>query len=161
VARELLKSFSRKELPMSLKAIVASLILGTSSIALAAPNAPAFAPAVVRDHRMPPRYQAWSYLASGQLVRGRDTIKINSLAKLDQLKLDLVGAGSMYVDKLVVTFGNGRSQTITLNKSLTQRSSSITVDLKGNDRKVTAITVLGRGTSSGFRAGASFKISAR
>jgi hypothetical protein len=145
---------------MSLKALVASLVLGTSSLALAAP--PAFTPAV-RDHRMPPRFtQQWSYLASGQLVRGRDTIRIDSRGgKIDQLKLDLVGPGSLFVDKLVVTFGNGRSQTIEVDQWLSARNASAVVDLAGKDRKIASVTVVGRGQSSGFRAGASFKISAR
>jgi hypothetical protein len=89
-------------------------------------------------------------------VRGRDLVHVN--AKIDKLKLELVGPGSMFVDKLVVTFGNGRSQTIEVDRWLTGRSASPILDVKGANRNITSIAVIGRGQSRGFRAGASFKL---
>jgi hypothetical protein len=145
---------------MNLKAIIATLVLGTSSVALAAPNSPAFAPQV-RDHRgdrrMPPRFERWQQIGTGSLVRGRDLVRVNT-SKIDKLKLELVGPGSMFVDKLVVSFGNGRSQTIEVDAWVTARAGTAALDIKGANRNITSIAVIGRGQSSGFRAGASFKL---
>jgi hypothetical protein len=148
---------------MNLKAIIATLVLGTSSVALAAPSNPAFAPQV-RDHRgdrgdrrMPPRFERWQQIATGSLVRGRDLVRVNA-TKIDKLKLELVGPGSMFVDKLVISFGNGRSQTIEVDAWVTARAGTAALDIKGENRSITSIAVYGRGQSSGFRAGASFKL---
>lgn len=151
---------------MNLKALVTSLVLGTSSLAMAAPTAPAYAP-TVRDHRvqpvrpMPlpaPHAQRWSQLATGHLARGKAAIKLNTRHAIDKLKLELVGPGQLFVDKLVVTFGNGRSQTIEVDRWLTARSAAAIVDVNGKHRKITKVTVYGRGNGSGIRAGASFKL---
>jgi hypothetical protein len=145
---------------MKIKALVTMLVLATSTAALAAPNQPGFAPEV-RDHRrMPPRFERWSLLATGHLVRGRDVLAITSASKIDKLKLELVGPGRLYVDKLVLTYGNGRTQTLEVNQWLTLRDASAIIDVGGNGRarKLTSIAVYGRGTSNGFRAGASFKL---
>jgi len=141
---------------MNIKALVTLIVLGSSSVAMARPAAPTYAPEV-RDHRMPPRFERWSQIATGQLVRGRDLVQVNA-AQIDKLKVELVGTGSLFVDKLVISFGNGRSQTIEVDKWITQRSASAIVDVKGANRKITSIAVYGRGTGSGFRAGASFKL---
>lgn len=146
---------------MNLKAIITTLVLGTSSVALAAPyDKPAPA---VRDHRMlPPRAPiaaTWSVLATGHLVRGREVLAIRA-TKIDKLKLELVGPGRLFVDKLVVTFGNGRTQVIEVDRWLTARSggAAAVVDLAGKGRRVTSIAVVGRGDGRGFRAGASFRL---
>lgn len=141
---------------MNLKALIATLVLGTSSVALAAPYAPAYAPQV-RDHRYPQRFERWQQIGSGSLVRGRDIVRVNA-AKIDKLKLELVGPGSMFVDKLVITFGNGRSQTIEVDAWVTARAGTAAIDIRGGNRTITSVAVLGRGQSSGFRAGASFKL---
>ena len=147
---------------MNLKALVTFLVLGTSSAAIAAPNAPTFAPEV-RDHRTPQRMERWSLLASGNLARGRDLIAIDQkgrhgASEIDKLKLELTGRGSLFVDKLVVSFGNGRSQTIKVNKTLTLRDQAVIVDVAGRNRKITSIAVYGRGSGNGVRAGASFNV---
>ena len=142
---------------MKIKALVTMLVLGTSSVAMAAPS---FRPEI-RDHRQQ-RFERWSLLATGQLVRGREVVRVNSGDKLDKLKIELVAGArsSMFVDKLLLAYGNGRSQTIEVNKWLTARDASAIVDINGNGRarKLTSITVIGRGNGSGFRAGASFKL---
>jgi len=146
---------------MKIKVLVTALVLATSSVAMAAPsNGFGFKPEI-RDHRQP-RFDRWSLLATGSLVRGRETVRVHSGDKLDKLKIELqVGArASMYVDKLVLTYGNGRTQTIEVNKALSARDASVIVDINGNGRarKLTSITVIGRGSSMGFRPGASFKL---
>jgi hypothetical protein len=153
---------------MKIKLIVASLVLAaTSAVAMARPAAPGYTPPTtpgfapeVRDHRMPAREGRWSLLATGQLVRGRDIVAVNSANKIDKLKLELVGRGSMFIDKLVLTYGNGRQQIIEVDKWLSMRDASAIIDVNGNGRarKLTSIAVHGRGNGNGFRAGASFKL---
>ena len=150
---------------MKIKFLVASLVLAaTSAVAMARPVAPGYTPPgyapEVRDHRMPARFDRWSLLATGHLTRGRDVVAVNSAGKIDKLKLELVGPGSMFIDKLVLTYGNGRTQTIEVDQWLSARAASAIVDVNGNGRarKLSSITVIGRGTSNGFRAGASFKL---
>lgn len=137
---------------MKLKALITTIILGTSTVAMAAPGY-GFAP-TPRDHRMP-RYERFQEIATGSLVRGRDVVRVNA-RQIDKLKLELVGPGTMFVDKLVVSFGNGRSQTIEVDQWI--RGASPVLDVKGANRNITSIAVYGRGSSGGFRAGASFKL---
>jgi hypothetical protein len=143
---------------MNLKAIVTALVLSSSTVALAAPaynHGPApFAPEI-RDHRMPQRpIASWKQLGTGELVRGKDTIKLYNANKIDKLKLE-VARGMLFVDKIVVTYGNGRTQTLEVDKWVSLRNDAI-VDLRGSNRKITSVTVHGRG--NGFRAGGSFKL---
>jgi hypothetical protein len=145
---------------MKIKFLVASLVLAaTSAVAMARPAAPGYMPDV-RDHRTSPRFERWSLLATGHLSRGRDVVAINRAGKIDKLKLELVGPGSMFIDKLVLTYGNGRTQVVEVDKFLSQRAGSAIIDVNGNGRarKLTSVTVIGRGSSNGFRAGASFKL---
>ena len=90
---------------MKISAIVTALVLASSTAAMAAPQ---YAPEI-RDHRMPPRFESWSLLGQGQLVRGKDTIRVHA-SKVDKLKLESV-RGMMFVDKLVVSFANGRTHS--------------------------------------------------
>jgi hypothetical protein len=150
---------------MKIKFLVASLVLAaTSAVAMARPVAPGYtqpgyAPEV-RDHRTSPRFERWSLLASGHLERNRAVVAVNSAAKIDKLKVELVGRGTMFIDKLVLTFGNGRTQIVEVDKSLSLRDASAIIDINGNGRarKLTSVAVYGRANGNGFRAGASFKL---
>jgi len=137
------------------KLIITSLVLGLSSAAFAAPGSQGYndrdrdrdehglrqpAPPQIRDHRMPLR---WMALSSNLRVSGKKAIAIRSQAVFSQLKLE-AAAGSTFIDKVVITFGNGRSQTVNLDKWLTSRTP-LSIDLNGNLRKVTKVTVYGKG----------------
>jgi hypothetical protein len=162
---------------MSLKAIITTLLLGTSSLAVAAP----YDQVIVRDHRTQqpvqqpaPQQQTlhpvvaqapvferalWMRhvveapkppvtLASSQRLNGRDIIKVNdSLRAFNKIQLRAV-SGRTNLDKIMITFGNGKTQTINCNRTL-QANESFSVDLKGDQRNLKKIVLVGK---SGRRA---------
>ena len=163
---------------MNLKTTLVSLVLGSSSIALAAPAAPAPTPAtiVVRDHAAGTEYttaapnaayvkdtQGWRgtvrspdfrppvKLASGlRLTRGRTSIAVGSQAgKFNTLRLS-AAAGKTFIQQVIVQFGNGHSQVVGLGKVL-DGSDSLTIDLAGNHREIRRIVVTGNELSTGRR----------
>jgi hypothetical protein len=143
-------------LGMSLKAILTTILLGTSSVALAAPS---YGQPDVRDHRMQPiqaqapafQRVAWHRpdvarpitLASSERINGRQIIKVNeSLRAFSKLELR-ARSGRTDLDKVVVTFGNGQTQTIDCNRQLSA-NESFTIDLAGKQRNVKRIVLVGR-----------------
>jgi hypothetical protein len=140
---------------MNIKAIVTTLILGSSSLALAAPT--------VRDHRTPvaafqPTYQAQFRPAPRPMIRpvvlkndarvqGRDVIRVNNTRAFTKLELRSQ-AGRTQLDKVLITFGNGKSQVIDCNKTL-NGNESFSIDLAGNARNIKKIVLVGK---SGRRA---------
>lgn len=130
---------------MNIKAVVTTLILGSSSLALAAPN--------VRDHRESaaqfrpaPRPRA-IVLANNTRLQGRDVIRVNDLRAFTKLELRSQ-QGRTQLDKILITFGNGQSQVIDCNKVL-NGSESFSIDLAGNARNIKKIVLVGK---SGRRA---------
>jgi len=169
---------------MSLKAIITTVLLGTSSLAAAAPSSSV----IVRDHRTQPLpapapiyqapapvYQApapapvyeqvpaykaaWVRhivepvvqpvtLASSERLNGREIIKVNaSLRAFTKLELR-AKSGRTNVDRVLITFGNGQTQTIECNRTL-QANESFMVGLQGNQRNIKRIVLVGK---SGRRA---------
>jgi len=157
---------------MNIKTLIATLVLGTSSVALADSHvgpevrdhrddaavvidhrveAPAPAPAYDRDawkHRGP----SWSTLSTNdQLVNGRTMIRLGGKT-LGTLKLQAT-SGRTTVSQVIVKFANGRSQIVPLNQVIGNGNPSLTIDLNGGLRQVQSIQVTG---SSNRRA--SFEI---
>jgi len=148
---------------MNLKAIItAALVIGTSTVALAQPaqggvqvsNESSFQ---VRDHREPmptpapyrPVYQPapvvaprLHVIANTKLTSGADRIWMRTQA-LSTIKLQAI-KGRTNVTQVAIKFANGRTQIVQENKMLTQ-SSCIDIDLAGNVRNVTGITIFGQG----------------
>jgi len=148
---------------MNLKAIItAALVIGTSTVALAQPaqggvqvsNTSSFQ---VRDHREPmptpapyrPVYQPpivvapqLHVIANTKLTNGADKIWMRTQA-LKTIKLQAT-SGRTNVTQVAIKFANGRTQIVQENKMLTQ-SSCIDIDLAGNVRNVTGITIFGQG----------------
>jgi len=162
---------------MKITALVTTLFLGASSAAMAAPDAPYArdhrAPIEqpdVRDHRAPieqpdvrdhrepierpsrpyrPTMPSWTALSTNSsLLRGRDRIEVNTRARFSKLKLE-ASRGSMFIDKVVITFANGERQVVELAKMIGQRSGAMLIDLDGRSRQITKIVVSGKG---GFRS---------
>jgi hypothetical protein len=156
-----------KESVMNLKTILIplSLVLGSSSIALAAPAAPAptSATVVVRDHAAGTEYtQSWRgvpkppvyrpvTLASGlRLGTGRAAIAVASQAgRFDTLQLT-ASSGKTFIKQVIVQFGNGQNQVVGLGKML-DGNDSLTIDLAGNHREIKKIVVTGNELSTGRR----------
>ncbi|MEO8845449.1 MAG: hypothetical protein ABI591_24335 [Kofleriaceae bacterium] len=148
---------------MNLKAILtAALVIGTSTVALARPTqggvqVTADASFQVRDHREPmpapapyrPVYQPpivvapqLHVIANSKLTHGADKIWMRTQA-LRTIKLQAI-KGRTHVTQVAIKFANGRTQIVQENKLLTQ-SSCIDIDLAGNVRNVTGITIFGQG----------------
>jgi hypothetical protein len=153
---------------MNIKAIVtAALVLGSSSLALAAPafqggvqvsNAP-----VVRDHRTEqqpdfyrPVYQpapapviirqpAMKLLANDTKISrwGSDKLTFARPLKLQSIKLQ-GETGRTTVTQVAIKFANGRTQMVQENKLLL-KDGCIDIDLSGNVRNVTSIVIYGQG----------------
>jgi hypothetical protein len=153
---------------MSLKALITTLVIGSSSVALAAP-AVAYGP-TVRDHRtsidvnaragiqfqgprpLPyrPAPLTWVTLANNMQVAGRTSIKVAPTTR-QFTKLELrAEKGNTSIDKVMIVFGNGRSQVVDLNTKLSKRASTLSIDLKGDSRTIDRIVLVGK--SNGRRA---------
>src|SRR5690242_14610347 len=103
---------------MKIKALITTLVLGTSSLAVAAPavrdhRTPVVAPAPAAFwHRPAPRPMYPVTLASSQTVNGRDVIRV-SAAQRAFTKLELRSTkGRTKLDKVMITFANGGTQLI-------------------------------------------------
>jgi hypothetical protein len=138
-----------------ISAIVTALVLGVSSVAMAAPG---FGPANSRspmgqnDRFRPyrPVAQSWVTLeSSGSLTRGRDLINVSTGARFSKLKLESASRASLFIDKVVISFANGQKQTVALNKMIGARTGATVIDVDGRSRQITRIVVTGRG---GYRA---------
>jgi hypothetical protein len=144
-----------------LKAIIATLVLGASTAAVADPGPsvtfrgearwgqPQSQPVQTyqrdqsyqRDHRW--RNNTWVALTSPvQLDRGRTTIDVNQRRAFQQLRLQTTN-GMSSIDRVIVRFENGERQVINVNQRLSTRNPMINLDLDGRQRRVDRIVVMG------------------
>ncbi len=151
---------------MKIKALITTLVLGSSSLALAAPvyQAPYTAP-TVRDHRPPapapvpapapaPQYgYGWQkpvarpvVLANDTRVNGRSSIKVAPSTRMFT-KLELKAQnGRTDLDRVLITFGNGQTQLVQLAGKLSgilSANKSLTIDLNGGARNIKSVTLIG------------------
>jgi hypothetical protein len=163
-----------KESVMNLKALakatLATLVLGSSSLALAAP-APAVQTTEVRTHSAggyttttvvaqadaapawhgvpkPPVYRPVTLASSVRLgPDGRTAINVGSQGRFDTLQLTSA-AGKTFIKQVVVQFDNGQSQTVGLRRTIDGRDT-LTVDLAGSHRAIRRIVVTGNELATG------------
>ena len=143
-----------------LKAIIATLVIGASGVAVADPG-----PSVTfhgeargdarwgtqpdqtyqRDHRRPYwRNNTWVSLTSPvQLDRGRTVIDVEQRRPFQQLRLQQTTLGMSFIERVVVRFDNGERQIINVNQRLSSRNPMINLDLDGQMRRVDKIIVMG------------------
>ncbi len=98
-------------------------------------------PIVIRDHREPVR-PVFSVLSGSQSLWGRTSFNLWSQSAYATLKLQ-ASAGFTFVDRVVITFGNGQTQTLTLRRWVGGRLSPLSIDLDGNRRFITNVMVYG------------------
>lgn len=154
---------------MKIKALITTLVLGSSSIALAAPTyAPPAAP-TVRDHRhMPAPAPApvaprlgfgWQkpfarpvLLANDKRVNGWSSINVAQGTRMFT-KLQLKAQnGRTDLDRVLITFGNGQRQVVQLagkRDGIVTANKSLTIDLNGGARQIKSVMLIG---NSGRRA---------
>lgn len=143
---------------MKISAIVTALVLGASSLAAAAPSIThqqtvqrtyrdnvadrRFAPPMVR-----PAPVRWQLLDSAKPSRlGRTVVDVNSKARFSKLKLEAT-RGTASIDKVMITFANGRTQIVNLDKRLSGygASSFAIIELDGLvGRQISKIVVLSK-----------------
>lgn len=153
---------------MNIKALITTIVLGSTSIAAAAPT--------VRDHRTHstqidarakidmgngrvftrpqirplPQPLTWVTLANNAQVNGRAAIRVpQSARKFTKLELR-ADQGRTSIDKVMIVFGNGRTQVVDLDAKLTKNKPSVSIDLAGNTRQIERIVLVGK--SNGRKA---------
>jgi len=148
---------------MNLKTILVSLVLGSSSIALAAPAAPVPAPAAQpnaiyykdgqswRGTPSPPIYRSVTLASDMRLgPNGRASIAVGGQAgRFNTLRLS-AAAGKTFIRQVIVQFNNGQRQVVGLGKTL-DGHDALTIDLTGNQRGIRQIVVTGNELSTGRR----------
>ena len=146
---------------MSIKSIIAALaVVGSSSVALAAPSnyratatypqtsihsPTAFvlqgqqaqpdpcAPAPKREVTLGTESRIW---------KGTETFRVGAYkGQFETVKLESQGLKSR-IDNVTIRFANGRSQTVSLDRYITAANPCLTIDLAGNNpRTIESITV--------------------
>ena len=155
---------------MNLKAIIASLVLGTSSIAMAAPGVTVTAAARPTYTTLPAawnapaqpsyegRYRHGGFRAPVTLASdlrfardGRTFITVgNQLGRFGALQLN-ASLGRTYIQQVYVQFENGQEQVIRdVNRTLSGRET-LTLDLDGGRRAIKRIVVYGNDLNRGWR----------
>jgi hypothetical protein len=169
---------------VKIKALITTLILGSSSVALAetqvrdhrhhntvtttviaptpvAPVATVTAPAPIvtarldafldarlgfrRAPRPMPVQLTYVTLADNLALDGRALIKLQPTSRqFTKLEFRAEGNGRTMIDKVVVVFGNGRSQTIKLDAKLGKKQPTLAIDLKGETRTIERVIVVGK-----------------
>jgi hypothetical protein len=166
---------------MNIKAIIASLVLGSSSAAMAAPSVTISATArgsigttIVRNHRypvaqpsqidhrdrptswrgnrMPPVYLPVTLASDMHFASdGRTFITVGSQAGQFQ-KLDINSAtGRTFIKQVYVQFDNGQEQVLRNLDRTLVGNECLTLDLDGGRRSIRRIVVYGNELNNGFR----------
>jgi hypothetical protein len=149
-----------------MKALITTLVLGTSSVAMADSSisfhanaswgTPMSAP-VVRDHRpatvsyqQPARVRGtWVALTEPMtLSRGRGFIDLSSRTPLNQIRLQSA-SGQAFISTITVQYTNGASQVVTLNQWIDSRNPLAQFNLN-RTAQVDSILING---SHGMRSG--------
>lgn len=159
---------------MNLKAIIASVVLGSSSVAMAAPSVTVSAtvhsgygftnvgghrggyesPPIMRPigWKLPPVYRPVTLANDIAFAAdGRKFITVGAQAGTFG-KIELSGAGGRtFVKQVYVQFANGQEQVVrNLDRTLS-RGECLTLDLDGDRRAIRRIVVYGQNLDNGFR----------
>ncbi|MBX3155731.1 MAG: hypothetical protein KF773_07015 [Deltaproteobacteria bacterium] len=87
-------------------------------------------------------------LGSARLTGRSTTVDVSNNARFQKLEL-VSRSGSMRVQRVLITFANGQTQTALINRALSA-GKPITIDLEGRrGKRIDKVTVVGR---SGDRA---------
>jgi hypothetical protein len=173
---------------MNLKAIIASLVLGSSSLAMASPTVTFSASAqgsygttVVRDRpepapisqpsqtgfwrgdrRLPPVYRPVVLASDMHFANdGRTFIKVGpQQGRFSTLQIS-AARGRTFIKQVYIEFDNGQEQVIrNLDRTLVG-NQTLTLDLDGNRRNIARIVVYGNEMFRGWRrSNGSFNVTA-
>jgi hypothetical protein len=138
-----------------LTALITTLVLGASSVAMAQPSSfharsSRFDDRFDRDQRfdrrdLPRRYRSsWVSLAEPMhLSRGRDTIDVNLRGTFTQLRLQ-TAVGTSYIERVIVRFADGSRQVVEVRRAVDPYHRMLQFLLDGNNRRIDRIVVIGR-----------------
>lgn len=140
---------------MKISALIASAVLGISGVAAAAPVSTVHASPIAVAYRpiqrpQRPQMQRWTLLDTQNGRAGRNVISVSTDQRFTKLAIKAT-RGSAMIDKVVVTFANGRSQTIDLNERIVAGDYGKQIDLNGNSRQITKIVVVSKGRASSYQ----------
>jgi hypothetical protein len=126
----------------TLKALVATAILGSSTLAAAQP--------AFRDHRYDNRdeySQRYRERRTGPIMLAqnleldrRQPAFIRLDGRTSQLRFD-ADDGRVFIDSIVMTFANGQTQTLSIRQRLNDRTQPLTINVDG---RATGVYVYGR-----------------
>lgn len=104
--------------------------------------APIYTPSMYRPER---HRAAWITLGSvDRVADGQVTFRVaRGVEPLSKLKLQS-DAGKALIQRVLIQFGNGRTQTVEVNRYLNAANPTIMIDLAGRERAVAKVTVIGR-----------------
>jgi hypothetical protein len=123
---------------MNIKAVLVTLILGSSSLAFA--DHLSYKEPTVRDHRW--GYERPVLLANDTHLMGRAFIKVTPSTR-PFTKLELrSNNGRTSISKVIVELGNGQRQIVAFGKVVSGKQS-LTIDLPGNARYIKSVMLLG------------------
>jgi hypothetical protein len=152
---------------MNIKALITTFVLGSSSVASSVAMAhPVAAPVAVRPVAQPiyrapmpapyatgvyqPRYRRAQWVSLGgvnYIVDGQMSFRLGRTGlaseQFSTLKLESQ-AGKSLIQRVLIQFGNGRTQVVELNQYLNASNPTITIDLEGRGRQISKVTVIGR-----------------
>jgi hypothetical protein len=146
-----------KESVMNLKAIIASLVLGSSSIAMASPSVTLSATQPVnyqpgwRGAPKPPVYRPVTLASAMRFISGRAAIAVGAQAgRFDTLQIT-AASGRTVIQQVLIQFDNGQTQLVrNLGRTL-DGNDRLTIDLDGNHRAIRRIVVTGSELAYGRR----------
>jgi len=131
---------------MKLKATIIALVLGSSSVAFAAPT---FEQAY--EHRTLPSLgtgflshvveKPAPMVLANDTHLGRATINVATPRPFNKLELRS-SEGRSTIDRVLIQFGNGRTRTVKLDR-IVDGKKTITIDLPGDSRLIKRIVVIG------------------
>ena len=152
---------------MTIKTLLASLILGSSTLAAAAPSVTFSASATtgtsydtaIRDHRTPvvqpisapawqgqwkpPVYRQVTLASNLRLATGRAAVSVGAQAgRFNTLQIS-ASSGRSLIKQVYVQFDNGRWQVARNLDQTLAGNQRLTVDLDGNHRAIRQVIVLG------------------
>jgi hypothetical protein len=135
---------------MKFKALITALVLGSSSLAMAAPGFTT----TTASFRPAPDYRSPVVLASKlslNKAQKRTVLQVESQRRFTQLQISGV-SGRTEIQAVTITFANGQKQVVrNLDKMLTG-NAAFTIDLEGRSRQIESISIKGE-SAGGIRQG--------
>ena len=130
----------------TLKALVATAILGSSTLAVAQPalrdhrefNDDRYSDRYENDHRFRQR-RGPVMLAQNLELDRRQPAFVRLDGRTAQLRFD-ADDGRVFIDSVVMTFADGRSQTMSIRQRLSDRSQPLTINV---DSRATGVYIYG------------------